>query len=112
MEIKKTYVDLNPELLHDQIKDFLLKHGAALEKSQLQTYSLPGASTHTVRSSLTFRSGKADKESIRVNIVGTTIGETKVLFDIDETLFPEADVQAVQRDIDFVFGSYEKKPAG
>lgn len=112
MEIKKTYVDLNPELLHDQIKDFVQKHGGELEKSQLQTYSLPGASTHMVRSSLTFKCSKGGKECIRVNIVGTAIGETKVLFDIDESLFPGAQVEAVQADLDFVFGSYEKKPVG
>ncbi len=111
MEIRKSYKELNPELLHDQIKDFIQKRGAVLDKSQLQTYSLPGASTHMVRSSLIFKDDKGS-ESIKVYIVGTAVGETKVLFDVDTRLFPQAEIEAVQHDLDFIFGSYESKAAG
>jgi len=37
----------------------------------------------------------------------TAKGETKVMFDIDEKLFPGEKVSALQADLDFIFGSYE-----
>ena len=56
------------------------------------------------------REGKAEKECIRVHVVGSAKTETKVMFDIDEELFPQQKVSALQDDLDFVFSSYEVKP--
>ena len=114
MQVRKTYRDINPELLHDQVRDFVQKYGPVLDKAHLQTYSLPGASAHMVRSKLTFKikakQEQAEKECIRVHIIGSAVGETKMMLDIDDEFFPQAKVSALEEDLDFIFGSFEVKP--
>lgn len=111
MQLKKTYKDTNPELLYDEVQDFVLKQGATLGGAKLQTYSLPGGSSHICRGTLIFKmpgqGGKAEKECITIHIVGSAVGETKMMLDIDEELFPPAKVSALEEDLDFIFGSYE-----
>ena len=113
MQIRKTYKDVNPELLNDELKDFIQKQGVTLDEAKLETYSQPGGSSHVVRGTLIFKthaeSSKVEKECLRVHVVGSATGETKVMLDIDETLFPEEKVISVQEDLDFIFGSYEVK---
>jgi len=36
-------------------------------------------------------------------------GETKLMIDVDEKLFPQEKFSALQADLDFIFGSYEVK---
>jgi len=114
MQIKKTYKEVNPELLYHEIRDFTQKQGAIIGEAKLETYSLASdSSTFISRGTLTFKiqdkSGKTEKECIRAHIVGSAKGETKVMFDIDEKLFPQQKVSALQDDLDFIFGSYEVK---
>ena len=110
MQIRKTYKDVNPELLYDEVRDFIKKQGVVLNEAKLETYALPGGSSHVVRGTLVFnvQSG-TDKECLRAHIVGSAIGETKVMFDINEALFPQEKVTVLQQDLDFIFGSYEVK---
>ena len=115
MQIKKTYKELNPELLYHEIRDFILKQGAIIDEAKLETYSLPSDSSSFIsRGTLTFKikdeSDKTEKECLWAHIVGLAKGETKVMLDIDEKLFPQQKVSALQDDLDFVFGSYEIKP--
>ena len=115
MQIRKTYKEVNPELLYQEIKDFIQKQGAIIDEAKLETYSSPSDSSSFVsRGTLTFKiqhgSGKAEKECVRVHIVGSAKGETKLMFDIDEKLFTRQKVSALQDDLDFIFGSYEVKP--
>ncbi len=115
MQIRKTYKEVNPELLYDEIRDFAQKQGAVIGEAKLETYSLPSDSSSFIsRGTLTFKiqdkSGKTDKECLRAHIVGSAKGETKVMLDIDEKLFPQQKASALQDDLDFVFGSYEVKP--
>ena len=55
MQLKKTYKDINPELLYDEVRDFVQKHGAILQEAKLQTYSIPGGSSHICRGTLIFK---------------------------------------------------------
>jgi len=115
MQIRKTYKDVNPKLLFDEIRGFVQKQGAIIGEAKLETYSLPSDSSSFIsRGTLTFKihsePGKAEKECLRVHIVGSAKGETKVMLDIDEKLFPQEKVSALQDDLDFIFGSYEVKP--
>ena len=114
MQIRKTYKDLNPELLNDEVKDFVQKQGAIVDEAKLETYSLPGGSAHVVRGTLIFKvqgeSGGAETQCLRAHVVGSATGETKVMLDIDEALFPQEKINAVQEDLDFIFGSYAVKP--
>lgn len=114
MQIRKTYKEVNPELLYDEIRDFILKQGVSLDEAKLETYALPGnTSSFVSRGTLAFKiqsePGKAEKECLRAHIVGSAKTETKVMLDIDEKLFSPEKVSALQEDLDFIFGSYEVK---
>ena len=115
MQIRKTYKEVNPELLYHEIRDFTQKQGATIDEAKLETYSLPSDSSSFIsRGTLTFKmqdkSGKSEKECLRAHIVGSARGETKLMLDIDEKLFPQQKLSALQDDLDFIFGSYEVKP--
>ena len=115
MQIKRTYKGVNPELLYHEIRDFTQKQGTIIDEAKLETYSLPSDSSSFIsRGTLTFKvldkSGKTEKECLRAHIVGSAKGETKLMLDIDEKLFPQQKVSALQEDLDFIFSSYEVKP--
>ncbi len=112
MQIRKTYQDLKPELLYDEVKDFTLKQGTIIGEAKLETYSLPSDSSSFIsRGTLTFKvkgkPGETEKECVRAHIVGSARGETKLMLDIDENLFPQQKVSALQEDLNFIFASYE-----
>lgn len=114
MQIKKTYTEISPELLYAEIRDFTLKQGAALGENELETYTIPDESASFItRATLIFNvkgeAGKAGKECLRAHIVGMSRGETKLMLDADETLFPAEKLAALQSDLDFILGSYEVK---
>ncbi|MBI2979945.1 MAG: hypothetical protein HYY41_03855 [Chloroflexi bacterium] len=116
MQTRRTYKEVNPELLYYEIRDFTQKQGAVLDQAKMETYSLPSDSSSFIsRGTLTFKirdeQGNADKECLRAHIVGSARGETKLMIDIDEKLFPKEKASALQDDLDFVFGSYEVKSA-
>jgi hypothetical protein len=115
MQIRKTYKEVNPEFLYDEIRDFILKQGAVIDEAKLETYSMASDSSSFIsRGTLAFKiqgePGKAEKECLRAHIMGSARGETKVMFDINEELFSQDKVSAIQEDLDFIFGSYEVKP--
>ena len=112
MQIRKTYKEVKPELLYDEVRDFVLKQGAIIDEAKLETYSLPTDSSSFIsRGTLIFRTqDKLSKECVRVHIVGSAKGETKVIFDINEELFPQEKLSALQEDMDFIFSAYEVKP--
>jgi hypothetical protein len=110
-QIRKTYQEVNPELLYAEIRDFILKQGASLDENKLETYTLPDQSASFVsRGTLTFRvKDEADRECLRVHIVGSARGETKLMLDVDEAVFSKDKVSALLDDLDFIFGNYEVK---
>jgi hypothetical protein len=112
MQIRKTYKDLKPELLYDEVRDFTLKQGTTLGEAKFETYSLPSDSSSFIsRGTLIFKvkdkSGEEQKECVRAHIVGSARGETKLMLDVDEDLFPQQKVSAMQADLSFIFTSYE-----
>lgn len=114
MQIRKTYKEVNPELLYQEIKDFAQKQGAIVDEAKLETYSSPSDSSSFIsRGTLTFKvqdeSSNTEKKCLRAHIVGSARGETKLMLDIDEKLFSEQKVAALQDDLDFIFSSYEVK---
>lgn len=114
MQIRKTYKEVNPELLYAEIKDFALKQGTSPGEEKIETYALPSnTSSFITRGTLTFKiqnePGKPEKECLRAHVVGSARTETKVMLDIDEKLFSSDKVSALQEDLDFIFSSYEVK---
>jgi hypothetical protein len=113
MQVRKTYKAVNPELLYAEIRDFVLKQGVAVDEAKMETYTLPGdTSSFISRGTLTFRvqdkSGGRGQECLRAHVVGSTRTETKVILDIDEKLFPQGKVDALQADLDFIFSPDEE----
>ena len=106
------YQNIKPELLFDELKDLIVKQGATVAESKMETYSLPDDSSSFIsRGTLTFKvPGKPDKECIKGYIVGSARGETKLMLDIDDSLFSQDKVVSFQDDLDFLLGSYEIKP--
>ncbi|MFC1915451.1 hypothetical protein ACFLW4_02000 [Chloroflexota bacterium] len=114
MQIRQTYKEVNPELLYAEIRDFTIKQGVSLGEAKLETYALPSnTSSFITRGTITFNiqsgPGKTGTECFRAHIVGSARTETKVMLDIDEKLFPQKKISALQEDLDFIFGSYEVK---
>ena len=114
MQIRKTYKEVNPELLYAEIRDFAMKQGVSLGEAKLETYALPSnTSSFITRGTLTFKvqeeEGKTEKECFRAHVVGSAKTETKVMLDIDEKRFPQEKISALQEDLDFIFSSYEVK---
>ena len=112
MQIRKTYSDVNPELLYDEVRDFVLKQGPIIGESKMGTYLVPdNTSLFIFRGNLTFKvqvgQDKPGKECLRAHIVGTIKGETKMIFDVNDELFPAEKVAALQDDLNFIFESYE-----
>jgi hypothetical protein len=119
VQIRKTYREVNPDLLFHEIRDFAKKQGAIVAETKLETYSLAtDSSSHITRATLTLRvadpagtaAGKGEKEFAQIHVVGSAKGETKLMMDIDERLFPEAKMAAFQADLDFIFSAFEVKP--
>jgi len=79
----------------------------------LETYTLPDQSASFIaRGTMTFKvkdEGKAGKECVSAHVVGSARTETKLMLDIDEKLFPQEKVSALQEDLEFIFGAYEVK---
>ncbi len=109
MEFRKTYHRVNPELLYDEVKDFALNQGLDLAENKLETYTVAGdTSSFISRGNLTFKSrGRTEKECLRVHIVGSANGETRVIASIDEEFFPVEKMDALKKDLDYIFSSYE-----
>lgn len=111
MQIKKTYTKVSPELLFAEIRDFTLKQGVTLGENKMETYTLPDESASFItRATLTFYTkGEGKKECLRAHIVGMVRGETRLMIDADDKLFPPEKLSALQADLDFIFASYEVK---
>ena len=110
MQIRKTYREVSPKLLYDELRDFILKRGVVIGEAKLETYSLPDNSSSFIsRGTLIFKvQEEPEKECIRAHVVGSAKDETKVMLDINEALFPQEKISALQADLDFIFSSYEE----
>ncbi len=112
IQIKKTYRGVSPGMLYDEVRDLLQKQGIMVVETESQTYGLPSGDTQS-RTTLALKTPaeqeKDQKEFGSVHILGSPQGDTKMLLDIDETLFPQERLSAFQADVDFILGSYEIK---
>jgi len=112
MQIRKIYKNINPGLLYDDMKDFVMKQGLSIAEEKLQTYSIPTDSSSSIRRGTIIFKGKGktvetEPEYLRAHIEGSETSETKLIIDVDTDLFPQDKVTALQSDLDFIFGSHE-----
>lgn len=112
IQIKKSYESLSPGMLCAEVRALLQKQGIMVVETESQTYALPSGDTQS-RTTLALRipaeQDKNQKECGSVHILGSSQGETKMLLDVEENLFPQERLSAFQGDLDFVLGSYETK---
>jgi len=108
MQITKTYMGINPEMLHNEIRDLVQKQGIIAGEAKLETYPLPSGATQS-RVSLVFKTQSKQKECGSAHIIGSPGGETKMLLDLDENLLPKESISTLQENLDFILGSYEIK---
>ena len=76
MQIRKSYKEVNPELLYNEIRDLTQKQGVVVGEAKIETYSLPSdSSTFVSRGTLSFKikdeRDKSEKECLRAHIVGS-----------------------------------------
>lgn len=112
VQIKKTYRALSPGMLCDEVQGLLEKQGIMVVETESQTYGLPSGDTQsrtTLGLKMPAEKEKDQKEFGSVHILGSPQGETKMILDVDETLFPQERLSAFQADLDFILGSYEIK---
>jgi hypothetical protein len=108
MQIRKTYQNINPAILYDEIKEFVQRQGVTLNQNRLDTYSIPtDSSSFIYRGTLSFN--VQGKEGLRIHIIGTDKGETKLVLDSDDILFPKEKLSALEDDLNFMLGSFESK---
>jgi hypothetical protein len=107
VQIRKTYRDLNPEMLCAEIRGLAQKQGVTAGEAKLQTYPLPSGATQS-RVTMVFHT-EDQKECGSTHIVGSPRGETKMILDIDEKLLAPEKISTLQEELDFILGSYEVK---
>ncbi len=108
MQIRKTYREINPTLLYNEIKEFVLRQGVTLDQDKLETYSIPTDSSNFIyRGTLIFEI--QGKEALRSNIIGVEKGETKLVLDSNDELFPKEKLGALEDDLNFMLGPFEPK---
>jgi hypothetical protein len=114
MQVRKTYKNVKAELLYEEIKEFTIKQGTVVREAKLYTSTVSGDTSSfvhrgTIVFSMESEPEKLAKECMTVHLLGADTGETKVIFDIDEDLFPQERFKALQSDLDFMFSSFEIK---
>ena len=106
IQIKKTYSGINPEMLRDEIGDMVQKRGIMVEEAKVQTYGLPSGETQS-RVPMVFK--VRDEECGNAEIIELPGGETNLMVDLDEGLLTQEGISSLQKDLDFILGSYEVK---
>ena len=108
-QITKTYRGINPAMLYDEVRGLAQKQGLIVDEAKQQTYPLPSGSTQS-RVTLTFKTQgetKGQQTCGDAHIIGSPAGETKMLLDLDENILSQEKISALQKDLDFILGSYE-----
>lgn len=105
VQLKKTYRGLNPEMLYDEIRHLVSRHGLGAAEARLQTYSVSSGAT---QSRVTTQMRTSDgKECGTLHIIGSANGDARMTVDLDDTVVSDEVAKALQEDIDFMLGSYE-----
>ncbi len=107
VQIKKTYRGLNPEMLYDEIRDTVGRHGLNAAQANLQTYSVSSGATQS-RVTVPVRNSDGT-ECGSIHILGSAHGDVRMTVILHDTLVSSEVVQALQADIDFMLGAYEVK---
>ena len=108
MQIRKTYKEINPTLLFNEIKEFVQRQGITLDQDKLETYSIPTDSSNFIyRGILTFNI--QGREGLRANMIGVERRITKLVLESNDELFAKAKLSELEDDLNFMLGPFEPK---
>jgi hypothetical protein len=108
MQIRKTYKDINPTILYNELKEFIQRQGVTLDQNRLETYSMPtDSSSFVYRGILTFKI--KGQEALRAHIIGTDRGETKLMLDSNDALFSKEKIAELEDELNFMLSPFEPK---
>jgi len=105
--VKKTYRGLNPEMVYDEVRDLIVRHGLDAAAAQLQTYSIQSGATQS-RVTVSIRTADG-VECGSLHVLGSAGGDVQLSLDLREEPVGADVISALQDDIDFMLGPYEVK---
>ncbi len=105
VQMKKTYRGINPEMLHDEMRDIVAQHGLKAAKANQQTYSVSSGATQS-RVTVPLQTSEGE-ECGSIHILGSANGDARMTLHLNDGLIPSDVVKALESDISFMFGSYE-----
>lgn len=106
-QLKKTYRKLNPDMLYDEMRDLLMRHGLSTGEERMQTYSIGSGATQS-----RVTAPVADSKSRQVgtlHILGAADSDVRMTLTLKDEAVPEHDAAALREDLEFILGSYEVK---
>lgn len=106
-QVKKTYRKLNPDMLYDEMRDLISRHGLSAGDDRMQTYSIGSGATQS-RVTVAI-ANVARKECGTLHILGSDAGDVRMTVTLDDGLVSKEILSALRDDIDFTLGSYEVK---
>jgi len=112
IQLRKVYQNLNAEMLRDEVRDLLKKHGISVIEVESQTYALPSGATQSRITLVLKAQTKQDegpKECGSAHIITSPGNEVKMLLDVDEEPVLRDKISLFQNDLEFILGSYEVK---
>jgi len=112
IQLRKIYQSLNAEMLRDEVRDLLKKHGINVIEVESQTYALPSGATQsriTLALKAQTKQDKDPRECGSVHIMTAPGNEVKMLLDVDEDPILREKISVFQSDLEFILGSYEVK---
>ena len=105
--VRKTYRGLNPEMVYDEVRDLVARHGLDAGAARMQTYSIQSGATQS-RVTVPIRNAEG-AECGSLHVLGSAGGDVGLSLDIDEGRVAAAVISSLQGDIDFMLGPYEVK---
>lgn len=105
IQLRKTYRKLNPDLLYDEIRGLLSRHGLSTREDRMQTYSIASGETQS-RVTAPVQDGSG-KQCGTLHILGSSGTDVRMTITLDEDNVSQDTVSALQGDVDFILGSHE-----
>lgn len=106
-QLRKTYRKLNPDLLYDEARDLLSRHGLSVREGRMQTYSIASGETQS-RVTAPVEDGSG-KQCGTLHILGSSSTDVRMTITLNGDGVSQDTVSALQDDVDFILGSYEVK---
>ena len=106
-QVKKTYRKLNPDMLYDEMRDILARHGLSTHEERMQTYSIGSGATQSRVTAPVM--DNQNRQAGTMHILGSADANVRMALTLEEDFISEDVISAVHEDLEFILGSYEVK---